>query len=494
VQGLSDDGQQPVPPMARQAAGGALYIGGTQVVRILLGFATTIIVARILTPGDYGVLAMAAPVTAFIVLFQNLGLSHAVVQARTISQEQLNGLFWVNILASIVIAVLLVLAAPGASWFYRDVRAGYIVAASAVTVLLSGTVLLHSALLNREMRFRTISMIDIATSLTGLVVTVAAAFALRSYWALWLGGVAWGIVGAILMWRASPWRPSRQVSVKGTGPMLKFGAGITGFNLLNFFSRNLDNVLIGRLAGPGALGLYDRAYRLMMFPLQNINAPLARLMLPMLAQLRDEPERFRRAYLLAVRSIQLAVIPGVAVAVATSDRIIPFLLGPQWTEASPIFFWLALAGLLQPLGNTMGWLFITSGRTTAMAQWGLFSTVTAVTGFAIGIQWGAVGVAASVFIDFALRSPILYFWAARGTPVHSADLYGTMGWALAYAGAAWLITKLLSPFFPIGALLFLALPLSYLAAIAIHALTPTGRDLLRMIIGQLRSIVRRSDR
>lgn len=477
--------------MARQAAGGAAYIGISQLARFLMGFATTIIVARILTPGDYGVIAMAAPVTAFIVLFQNLGLNHAIVQARTISPEQLNGLFWVNIFASIAVALMLVLVSPIAAWFYQDVRAGYVVAASAVTVLVSSTVHQHSALLNREMRFRTISRIDIVTSLTGLIVTVAAAFVLRSYWALWLGGVAWAFVSVVLQWRASAWRPSGRVSVAGTRSMLKYGAGITSFNILNFFSRNLDNVLIGRVSGPGALGLYDRAYRLMMFPLQNINAPVSRLMLPTLAKLRDEPERFRRAYLLAVRAIQLAVIPGVAVALATSDRIIPFLLGPQWTEASPIFFWLALAGMLHPLGNATGWLFITSGRTGAMAKWGLFSSATAVTGFAIGIQWGAVGVAASVFIDAALRSPILYLWCVRGTAVRSADLYVTMGSALVCGGTAWMITNLLSPLLPIAPLLCLALPLSYLAAIAIHALTPMGRDLLRTIFGQIPPVVRR---
>ena len=477
-----------------RAAAAALQLGFAQVVKVVLGFVGTIIVARVLTPSDYGVIAMAAPVTAFVVLFQNLGLNHAVVQARVISPEQLNSLFWINILASIAIAGLLLLAAPVAGWFYHDVRASYIVAASALWVLVGGTAIQHGTLLNREMRFRTTSRIDIATTVTGLVATVAAAFALRSYWALWLGGFIASLVGIVLVWRASPWRPSRRVTFGGTREMLKFGAGITGFDVLNFFSRNLDNVLIARFSGAAALGLYDRAYRLMMFPLQNINAPLSQLMLPMLAQLRDEPERFRRAYLLAVRAIQLIVIPGIAVALATSDRIIPLLLGPQWKGASPIFFWLALAGLLQPLGNATGWLFITSGRTGAMAKWGLFSSVCSVTGFAIGIQWGAVGVAASVFFDFALRSPLLYFWCVRGTPVRSSDLYLTMGSAMVCAGAAWLITKLLGQLLPIAPLLCLALPLSYLSAVAIHALTPTGRDLLRMIFEQLPPIVRRRGR
>ena len=479
-------------PLGGKAATGAFHLGLAQAVKIATTFVSTIIVARILTPGDYGVIAMAAPVTAFILLFQNLGLNQAVVQAREVSPEQLNALFWVNIFASIAIAGLLVLISPVAAWFYGDVRAGYVVAASALTVLLSGTALQHGSLLNREMRFRTISRIAIATSAVTLVVTVAAAFVLRSYWALWWGGVASAIVGVILVWRASAWRPSKRVSVAGTRSMLQFGAGITGFNILNFFSRNLDNVLIARFFGAGALGLYDRAYRLMMFPLENINAPLSRLMLPILAKLRDEPERFRRAYLLAVRAIQLAVIPGVAVAVATSDRIIPFLLGPQWTGASPIFFWLSLAGLIQPLSNTTGWLFITSGRTGAMAQWGLFSSFTAVLGFSIGVHWGSVGVAASLFIGAAIRAPFLYSWCVRGTSVRSADLYGEMFTPLAGAGITYFTVQFLDPHFTTGPLLVLGLLLSYAIAIALQALSPGGRDLFQTFFNQMPPIIRRS--
>ena len=481
-------------PFGGRAAAAALQLGLAQAVKVALGFVSTIIVARILTPSDYGVIAMAAPVTAFIVLFQNLGLNHAVIQAREISPEQLNALFWVNILASIVIAALLLLISPVATWFYQDVRAGYIVAASALGVLLGGTTLQHSALLNREMRFRTLSRIDIATTLVAVVATVAFAFTLRSYWALWLGGFVSTVATVIMFWRSSPWRPSRRVSIAGTRSMLKFGAGIAGFNILNFFSRNLDNVLIARFWGAGPLGLYDRAYRLMMFPLKNINTPLSRLMLPILAQLRDEPERFRRAYLLAVRAIQLAVIPGVAVALATSDRIIPFLLGPQWTGASPIFFWLALVGLIQPLSNTTGWLFITSGRTGAMAQWGLFSTFVAVLGFAIGVQWGPVGVAASLFISAAVRAPILYLWGVRGTSVRAADLYGEMLISLAGAGVTYVAVQFLDPHVATAPLLCIAFPLSYSMMIALQALTPLGRELLRTLFNQLLPTVRRGAR
>lgn len=481
-------------PLGGKAATGALHLGLAQTVKIVTVVVSTIIVARILTPGDYGVIAMAAPVTAFVLLFQNLGLNHAVVQARTISPEQLNGLFWVNIFASIAIAAVLILLSPLAAWFYEDVRAGYIVAASALTVLLSGTALQHGNLLNREMRFRTTSRIAITTSVTAFAATVTAALMLRSYWALWWGGIASSIVGVILVWRASEWRPSRRISVAGTRSMLHFGAGITTFSILNFFSRNLDNVLIARFFGAAALGLYDRAYKLLMFPLLNINVPLSRLMLPMLAQLRDEPERFRRVYLLSVSAIQLAVIPGVAVALATSDRIIPFLLGPQWTGASPIFFWLALAGLLHPLGNVTGWLFITSGRTGAMARWGFFSTFTAIAGFAIGIQWGVVGVAASVFVDAALRSPILYILCVRGTPVRSADLYGAMLISLTGAGITYVAVQFLDGYFETGPLLCIALPLSYSIAIALQTLTPMGRDLLRTLFKQITPMLRQTAR
>jgi polysaccharide transporter, PST family len=467
--------------MGRTAAAGAFQIGTSQFLRVVLTILSTIIVARILAPEDYGIIAMVSPVMGFLLLFQNLGLSHAAVQARTLSSEQSTALFWVNMTASAIIASILLLLAPVVSWFYGEPRAAYITAASAANVLVSGSTIQHLALFNRELRFRILSRVDIGASVTTFVATVVAALVLRSYWALWLGSFLGFVLNAVLVWKHSAWRPSLQVSFAGSRNLIRFGASITGFNLLNFLSRNVDNVLIGRVWGTTALGLYDRSYRLMMFPLQNINAPLSRVMLPILSRLRDDEERFRRSYLMALRGILILSTPAIAVAGATSDRLIPFLLGDQWSNAAPIFLWLSLAALFQPLSNTTGWLYISTGRGRALMRWGAASTSVTIVAFVVGVNWGPVGVAAAYFISSAAKLPFLFRWCTNGTPVHSRDLYSALAPSVAVAVVVWTALSWAPAQWSLIALLSMALPGAYLLCILFHWFLPGGKPSLKSL-------------
>lgn len=477
------------PSFGREAANSAVFLGVTQIVRLVLTVLSTVVISRLLSPDDYGVMAMAAPVVGFIVLFQDLGLSSATIQARKMSPAQSNGLFWINMAASAAIFFALLLCAPLAAWFYGDVRAGYVTAASAVGVLLSGTALQHSALLNRDMRFGVLSSIDIANAVVTFVGALIAAYLLRSYWALWIGTMAGTLVQVLLIWAVTPWRPSWKITLADTGQMARFGGHLTGFNVLNYIARNADNVLIAKFSGSVALGLYDRSIKLMMFPLQAINGPLGRLMLPILSRLQDEPTRYRRSFLLAVRAILLLSTPAVTVAVATSDRLMIFLLGETWAAAGPIFFWLGLASLLQPVSNATGWLFISSGRGREMFRWGILSTMTTLIAIVIGLRWGVEGVAMGLFLVLLLRMPLLNAYCVQGTSVRARDLYLVMFEPALGAAAAALLVQAVGDLMSTPVLLCVAMPLSYAFALLAHMLTPPGRALLATMFEMATDVV-----
>src|SRR5262245_5305024 len=384
--------------LGQRAAGGIAYVGAAQVFNIVLATVSTIVVARILSPSDFGVVAMVTPIASFLAIFQNLGLNQATIQAKTITHEQINALFWLTMASSAVITVLLLALSPVVAWFYKDSRAGLLCAASSITVLLTGSALQHTALLNKHLRFKVLSMIAMASASVTFGATVASALWLHNFWAIWLGGLSGTLCNVLLVWLLDSWRPGFKVDMTGTRNMVAFGANLAGFNLLNFLSRNLDNILIARVWGANAVGLYDRSYKLMMFPLQNINSPVGQVMLPVLSRLRDDGPRYRRAFLVALRGLAFVCVPGVAVAAASSDRLIPLLLGKHWAEASPIFFWLSLAALTTPISNSTGWLFITSGRTASMMRWGVFDTIITLIAFVVGLPWGPRGVAIAYFL------------------------------------------------------------------------------------------------
>jgi polysaccharide transporter, PST family len=318
----------------------------------------------------------------------------------------------------------------------------------------------------------------ILTALANFLVTIVLAVLMRSYWAIVLGNLAGAAVQVVLTWLLQSWRPRARMSIRGAAGMLRFGGSVAGFDMLNFFARNADNVLIGRYWGAGALGFYERSYALMMAPLQLINGPLARVMLPLLSRLRDEPERYRNAFLSSLRGLLLATTPAAALAVATSDQLVPLLLGRQWAPASPIFFWLAIGCLYQPLGGAMGVLFTSTGRGRVLLQWALLSSATIVLSFAIGLPWGAAGVAKAYVLVGLINVPVLVSMATRATAVRSLDVYGLL---LPYAAAALVtiaILRAMAGLLHPVALVALGLPLAYAVTIACVWFSPGGRDFL----------------
>ena len=268
--------------------------------------------------------------------------------------------------------------------------------------------------------------------------------------------------------------------------MLRLGGGVTTFNISNFFARNLDNVLIGRVAGAAELGLYDRAYKLLLLPLQQINNPIGRVMVPILSRLVDEPERYRQAYSRTAQQILLITVPGVLFLIFTADTLIPALMGHEWAGAAPIFTWLGLAALPQPFSNTLGWLFVSQQRTGQFARWGLFNAVTSIAAFILGLPWGAIGVAAAYALsDVCLRLPALWWYAGREGPVRTKQI-----WALAApfaaAGAVAAIPlaalRLTSTGWPLLDLA-IAAAVSYLGVASALLASSTGRGILKESLG-----------
>lgn len=473
-----DNKRTPRPGLGRTAARGATLLGISQAVKVATMLASTIVVVRLLTPADYGVVAMVAPVASFILIFQSMGLGQAVVQRRDLSADQINAVFWFNIAASVAIAAFFIAISPLVALFYGDARPAYVIAASGLTVIAGGMSLLHVALLNRQMRFGALSIIDMTVAVVGFVATVAFALTLRSYWALMLGPLVGAIAGSVLTWIMAPWRPSFQIRLTGARDLMKFGADVTGFNLLNQLSRNLDNVLIAKFWGAVQLGLYDRSYRLMMFPLQTLNQPLSRVILPALSDVQHEPERYRRIFLFAVRALVFVTVPGAIVAAACSEQLVVLLLGEPWRGAAPVFFWLALAASVQSVSNATGWLFISSGHTRSMMYWGVFASILTIGSIVAGLPWGATGVAAAYAASEFIRAPILYWWSTQQTSVRPRDLYAVLLPSLAAGGVAAGVIWMLRPLVDTLPLLGGGLLCAYAFSMAFHALSMDGRKML----------------
>ena len=410
----------------RTARGGAVAIS-SQALKFVITIGATSVMARLLTPSDYGLIGMVAFVTGFVAMYKDLGLSTATIQKSEISFEQTSTLFWINALLSLGITLFTAAIAPLVAWFYGEPRLTLITVVTAAGFLLSGLAVQHEALLRRQMRYFALASISLASMAMGYVVGIILAWKGFSYWALVLSQLAVATTGTLLTVTLCRWIPGLPKKNTGVRSMIRFGSNLTGFTTINYFSRNLDNLLIGRVWGAQQLGLYSRAYQLMGLPIDQINEPISSVAVPALSRLTDSAESYRRAYLRMLEKIALLTMPCVILMIATSDSIVRIVLGPQWAGTTKIFVLLGITGLFQPIANTTGWLLISQGRTNHMLQWGFISGPLTMGSIIAGLPWGAVGVAASyAFTRVCIVDPLLYWFVGRRGPVRTIDFYKTI--------------------------------------------------------------------
>ncbi len=460
---------------------GGLVTLTTQIAKFFISTAATIVVARLLTPQDYGLVGMVVILISFLGLFQYLGLPAATVRWPELNHSQVSTLFWLNVMLSTAIAVAVVGASPLLARFYREPRLIGIAAGYAIVIFLTGISIQHLALLQRQMRFVALTVIDICALSIGLGVTILAALRGAGYWALVLNQIVFALVTIAGAWIACSWRPSLPRLGSGVRSMLTYGGNLTGYSFANFFAQNMDNALIGKFWGAYQLGIYSRAYQMLLMPLGQINMPLSSVAVPALSRLADSPERYRAAYLRILEKIAMLTMPAVVFLIGTSDWLILLLLGPRWREAGRIFMLLGIAAIIQPVSRTGLWLFITQGRSREMFQWGVIGSIIAVGSIVAGLRWGATGVAACYgIIDLCVSTPLLFWYIGRKGPVRFRDVYQTITPAICAAACSLIVLLVcrqwLESFFQHGVTrLAIAFGMTAAVSLLVFSALPAGR-------------------
>lgn len=423
---------------------------------------------------------MVATATAFITLVKDLGISQAIIQRDTINPGQINSLFWVSIAASIVFALLLGISAPLVARFYTEPRVELLTIAFAALVLISGPQAVLGALLNRDSRFNALAIIDAASATTALAVGVICTLMWRDYWALYASAASAAIVSGIGAWLSSRYKPGAPHFDANTTQMLRFGSHISGFNIANYLSRNCDNILIGRFQGGEQLGLYDRAYRLLLFPINQIHGPVGQVLVPLLSRIQADPNKYRSTYTEAASLIMTATHPGILFAIVCAPHLFELLFGDHWIPAAPIFQWLGIIALHQVLTHTMGWLFLSQGRGSDFFRLGAYGAVVTVASFLIGLPWGALGVAASyTIVSYVVLLPLALASAGQHGPVSCRDLIElAIPHAVATIAAAIMLKAVVYNLVSIGPARLVGLvALAYLLYLCVILLFGTKREL-----------------
>jgi len=405
--------------------GGAVTVL-SQVLKFVLNTGSTMVLARLLLPQDFGLVAMVTAIVGLVGLFKDLGLSTATVQRRELTHEQVSNLFWINLFVSVGIMILTMALAPLLAWFYDEPRVQGITMVVATGYIFGGLTVQHQALLRRQMRFSALAMVDLCSLVTGIVVGLTSAWLGAGYWALPFMSLASGACNAVGVWWLVPWRPGKMSRASGSRELLAFGGYLTGSSFVSYLSANVDKIVIGRLFGPDSLGQYARAFNLLLLPLQQFTGPIEAVAVPTLSRLTQDPVRYRQAFLRALESIIMVALPTVAWMIGTADWLVLTVLGPQWQIAVQIFMILGFLAFAHPFSATAVWLFTTHGETKRLFHWSLINFLLVIAGLGAGIPWGLTGVATAYAATGVLvRTPILLWVAGRFSPVKTRDFYLT---------------------------------------------------------------------
>jgi len=409
--------------LAHSAARGAFFTFAAQAAKILLQLASVVVLSRLLSPHDYGLLAIVLVVVGLGEIFRDFGLTSASIQATELSRGQRDNLFWINAAIGAALTVLLFLLAEPLAQLTSEPDLVGMTHWLSPLFLLNGLATQHRATLMRSLKFRALAIIDVTAAASALGAAIFAAILGADYWALVIqqltsGGVV--LVGAILADRWLPRWYSRHERVRN---LVTFGWNIVATNLLVYAGSQIDTVILGLRYGTTSLGLYNRAFQLVMTPLGQVRAPMKGVALPVLSRVQQDPPRFD----LYVSSAQLALgyvlgIP-LALVAALSDPVVHIMLGAQWADAAPIISLFATAGLLTTLSFVGYWVYLARGLGRQLFVYTIVTTCIKIGCIAAGSMFGVLGVAIGFTVAPAIAWPLSLFWLSRITPLPTAQLY-----------------------------------------------------------------------
>ena len=415
--------EKPAGGLGNAAARGTGITLAMQGVRFVLQFCSLVVLARLLTPSDFGIVAMVTAIVGIADILRDFGLSSAAIQAKTLNNAERSNLFWVNVGIGCAGALVILLCTPLISRLYGEHKLAPIIFSLAWVLIISGVNTQFNAELSRSLRFKALAFADIGAQALGIAAAITVAALGGGYWAIVVQQIVVAVMTltfnmAVCRWR--PGLPRRSVSITR---FFRFGGGVLGTQMINYATKNIDNVAIGAYWGAGPLGLYSRAYQLLMTPLAQINAPLTRVALPVLSRVQEDDVVYAR-YLKKAQLVGCYLTATVfAMCAALAHPLVAVLFGPKWSGVAPIFALLSIGGVFRSISQISYWIFLSRGKTGQQFKQYLVTRPFMIGIILAGLPWGPKGVAIGASIAYFLDWAISLWWVGRAAHVDSRMLF-----------------------------------------------------------------------
>ena len=396
-----------------------------------LRLVTLMILARLLEPDDFGLLGMVTAFTGALGLFRDFGLSSATIQRATITDAQVSTLFWLNLLIGLVLGLLALAIAPAIAALYHEPRLAGITAVLALGFVFNSAGLQHGSLLQRDMRFTALAVINAVSLIAAGGVGILAARSGLGYWALVAMAVVAPLVTSAGAWLTSGWIPSKPHRGSSIGAMIHFGGILTMNSIVQYAANNIDKVLVGRYLGVEALGIYGRAYQLVSIPIDNLNSAAGEVAFSALSRIQEDPVRWKNYFLKGYSLLLAMTIPITVACTLSASDLIFVLLGPKWTAVVPVFRLLTPLILALTIISPLGWLIYSLGMPARGLKMAIVIAPIMIVGFVVGLPFGPAGVACAYSAVMCAWIIPVIAWAVHGTNLSMGEVLVTVGRPLA---------------------------------------------------------------
>jgi O-antigen/teichoic acid export membrane protein len=414
---VTDETGRSVDTLRARVVRGAAWKLASQLFVQASRIAVAVVLARLLAPHDYGIAGMVLAFSALVYIFSDVALGAALVQRRDLTERDRSTAFWTSLFAGSAFTVVGVLLADPIARFYGEPEVAPLFVALSFSFVVTALGTTQRALLTRDLDFRRLELRMIGATAAGAAVGLGAAAAGFGAWAIIGQQVTIAVASTALLWMVSPWRPTLAFSLASLRSLGGFSGNVFGTRVLFYVSRTADNILIGRFLGAPALGAYAMAYNVMLTPIDRLAGPIQEVLFPAFSRIQDDARRVGEVWLRVNRLVAAIAMPAMAGTIVVADDLVRVVLGSSWASAVPVIQILAWVGVLQSLQRLNSSILQARDRTRTLLGFAAGASAANVAAFAIGLQWGIVGVATAYAIANTLLQPVYTAVTARAVDV-----------------------------------------------------------------------------
>ena len=385
---------------------GIAWKAGSQITLQLTRMAVALVLARMLSPHDWGLAAMVLVFSGFVIVFTDNALGTALIQRRDVNEGDRSTVFWISAGLGLVLAALAVLLAEPLASFYREPDVRWLFVALSGGILVSSLGTTHMALLVREMSFSRLELRQIAATLVGATVGISLAVADYGAWAIVGQMLGEAVTSTVLLWLLTPWRPSLMFSTASVRKLGGFAGNVFAENMLWQGGRTVASVLIGRLLGAAALGTYTLATTVILTPFARIAAPLQQVFFPAFAQIAEDRARMADIWIRATRLIGAISVPALVGLVVVAPDFVQVVLGPKWDKATIVIQVLAIVGVIQSLHTLNAEVLLALGKASTLVRYTALWVIATTVAVVVGQRWELTGVAVAYAVATLLVEPL----------------------------------------------------------------------------------------